>query len=243
MATKTKVKRGVSLSLHPAVITSIPGYEEARGYVAHSATALDSAYQSIEAVVKARAKLSRDESRTPKAQVLMAAELAEQYMGKLQKTFELSWDKLHSGIDHIDKQLSEPMEQQAGAGTISGEIRSHAKSLEHEERRKLISDALHRGDIKTTSAILGAPAYLSGLQAEEQKHYTRTYHEATNPELTRRLQVMTKAKEKLEQSKRIIRAEMDKAVGASKSEIDKLRTGSSEAEDELILKIFTQVGD
>ena len=241
MATTNEVKRNVSPTLHPANITGIPGYEEHKGYVVHSVTALDSAYQSIDAVIVAKRKLAIDESRTPKARIVEVAQLAEKYSTKLQKLFESSWDKLHAGINHIDKQLSEPMEQQAGTGTINGEIRAHAKALKTDERNKLIANALQSGDSKTVAAILGAPAYLSGLHDVEQERYTRMYHEATNPDLTKRLEVMKQAKEKLEQARPVIFKELERAVGASKFEIEKLKAASSEAEAALVLKEFTTV--
>lgn len=237
------IKNTVSPSLHPAIISSIAGYEEAKGYVSHATTAIDEARQSIEAVITARQKLAYDETRSPKYRILMTAQLAEKYLVGLQKKFESSWDKLHAGINHIDKQLSEPMEQQAGTGTINGEIRAHAKALKTDERNKLIANALQSGDSKTVAAILGAPAYLSGLHEVEQERYTRMYHEATNPDLTKRLEVMQQAKEKLEQARPVIFKELEKAVGASKFEIEKLKAASSEAEAALVLKEFTQVED
>jgi len=243
MATTNEVKAGVSPTLHPANITGITGYEEHKGYVVHSVTALDSAYQSVDAVIVAKRKLAIDESRTPKARIVEVAQLAEKYSAKLQKSFELSWDKLHAGINHIDELLSEPMEQQAGTGIINGEIRAHAKSLKPDERNKLIADALQSGDSKTIAALLGAPAYLSGLRDVEKDRYTRMYHESTNPDLTKRLEVMRQAKEKLEQARPVIFKELERAVGASKFEIEKLKAASSEAEAALVLKEFTQVED
>ena len=242
MAT-VKVNTAVSPTLSPVNITSLPGYEEHKGYVSQSVTALDSAYQSVAAVIEARHKLAVDESRTPKARIVEVALLAEKYSAQLQKTFEVNWDKLESGINHIDKQLSEPMEQQAAAGVINGEIRSHCKSLPHGKRNELIVEAMQSGDTKTLAAILGAPAYLSGLHQLEQERYTRMYHEETNPDLTARLDIMRKAQEKLVQARPVIHKEMERAVGASKFEVAKLRAASSEAEAALVLKQFTQLED
>lgn len=238
MATKTEIRTNVSPSLHPAMITNIEGYEQHKGYCGGAEDAFNFAYKSIQDVISTRHTVQLDESRTPKAKALAVATKAEQYMQRLQKTHSGSWDRLESGIRHIEKQLSEPLEQFAGAGVVNGEIRSHAKSLKHEERTKLITDALQKGDAKTCGAILGAPAYLSGLSEEQHKHYTRMYHEATQPELVSRLNVITQVKQKLEQSRDIIINEMEKAIGLSGAELQRLRDGSKAAEDALILKDF-----
>lgn len=240
MAT-TKIKRAVSPTLHPVNITSIPGYEDHKGYVSTSVTAMDSAYQAIEHVIEARNKLSRDESRTPKAQVLMAAQMADKYMEKLQKEFASCWDKLTAGINFTENELTKPLEDYAGSGSINSEIRAHFKNMKPGERVQFLSEAMERGDERTLKSVLGAPAYLSGMSEAEAKHVTRNYHTKNNPQLAQRLEVMKKTREKLEQAKPIILSEMEKAVGATRFELEKLKAASSEAEAALILKEFTSV--
>lgn len=85
MAIDGEVKLTVSPTLHPANITSIDGYETAKGYVADAVTTLDAAHQSVAHVIEARQKVNLDESRTPRAKVLMTAQLADKYSAKLQK--------------------------------------------------------------------------------------------------------------------------------------------------------------
>lgn len=241
MSINTQLKRSVSPSIHPAIITSIPNYENHKGYCGGAAEALDTVYKSVADVIAVRQTVHLDESRTPKAKSLAVADKAERYMANLQKTLAASWDRLDTGIRHIEKQLNAVIEQQASAGVVNGEIRAHAKSLSQTERAKLIQNALQCGDVKTLGAILGAPPYLSGLNDEELKHYTRSYHEATNPELVSRLNVVTQVKQKLEQSKSIIQKEMQEAVGLSPFELARLRAGSKAAEEALVLKEFTSV--
>lgn len=238
MAKETQVKSGVSPSLHPAVITSIQGYEQHKGYCGDAEAAFNAAYKSVEDVIATRKTVQLDESRTPKAKALAVANKAEQYMARFQKTHGACHDRLVAGISHIEKQLSEPLEQQAGAGIVNGEIRAHAKTLSRADRTKMISDAMQKGDVKVLGAILGAPAMLSGLSDEEHTHYTRMYHEKTNPELVARLSVVNQVKQKLEQSADLIKMEFTKAIGMSPKELQSLRDGSKAAEDALILKEF-----
>lgn len=243
MATKTEVKRNVSPSLHPAVITSIPGYEKYKGYCGDAESAFNVAYRSVEDVIATRKTVQLDQTRTPKAKTLAVADKAEKYVKKFQKTHGACHDRLVAGINHVEKQLSEPLEQQAGSSMVNGEIRAHTKSLSGTARGKIVKTALEKEDKKVLGAILGAPAMLSGLSDEEHAHYTRQYHEKTNPELVERLNVVKQVKQKLEQSADIIMSEFNDAIGLSPAELLSLREGSKAAEDALIVKEFAQVGN
>jgi DNA-binding phage protein/exonuclease VII small subunit len=239
MATTREVKHTVSPTLHIANITSIAGYEEAKSYVAHSTEAMDTAYQAIEHVQEARQKLQRDESRTQKSQVLMAAQMADKYLSTIQKKFESSWDRLTSGINHMELELSKPMELYAGIGNVASEIRAHSKSMETGKRMKFILEALESGDEKTLKSVLGAPAYLSGMSEVEQQGITRKYHSNQNPQMASRLDLMKQVRGKLEQAKPIVIKEMQKAVGVTIHELEKLKATNNEAEAALVLKEFS----
>lgn len=238
MAINGEVKLTVSPTLHPANITSIEGYEDAKGYVADVVAALDAAHQSVAHVIEARKKLALDESRTDRAKVLMTAQLADKYSEKLQKQFEMTWGRVDKAIQHTEQELSKPLQQQAGAGTVNGEIRAHAKSLSRDERVKLLTTAIESGDITTAGAILGAPAYLSGLSDIEHTHFTRQYHEATSPEVAKRLKVMKGAQEKLKRAHLALMQELEKAVGATRHEVERLKAATNAAEAALVMKEF-----
>jgi len=238
MATKREVKHTVSPSLHLSNITSIVGYESAKGYVHHAAEALDASYQAVEHVTEARRKLQLDESRTQKARVLMAAQLAEKHLSVLQAKFNSSHNKLSAGITHTEAELSKPLEEFAGIGNVATEIRAHLKSMSSGERIKFLSEALELGDEKTLKSSLGAPSYLSGMSQAEADHVTRSYHNKQNPEMASRLEVMKQVRSKLENAERIMVQAMEKAVGATHFEIEKLRAASNDAEAALILKEY-----
>lgn len=238
MAINGEVKTYVSPTLHSANITGIEGYEDAKGYVAHAATAFDAAYQSVAAVIEARQKLSLDESRTPRAKVLMAAQLADKYSEKVRKQFESSWGKLDAAIRHTEQELTKPVEEYAGIGNVATEIRAHLKNMPQGERMKFLSEALERGDERTLKSALGAPGYLSGMTEVEHKHFTRLYHNNQAPEVTARLEVMKGALNKLEKAHPVFMQELEKAVGASARDVERLMAASNEAEAALVLKEF-----
>lgn len=238
MSINTELKRTVSPTLHPANITGLVGYEPHRKYIAHATEAMDTAYQAIDHVMEARAKLALDASRTPKARILMAAQMAEKYMTQIQKKFECSWDRLTAGIDHTENELSTPLEEYAGIGNVATEIRAHLKSMSSGDRMSFLADSLDRDDERTLKSVLGAPAYLSGMTGIEQAHVTRNYHAKKNPEMAKRVEVMKLVLEKLERARPIVLIEMEKAVGVTRLELEKLKAASSEAEAALVLKDF-----
>jgi hypothetical protein len=241
MAIEGEVKTTVSPTLHPANITGLDGYEATKGYIAEAVTSMDAAHQSVAAVIEARQKLNLDQSRTPRAKVLMTAQLADKYSAKLQAQFESSWGRLDKAIAHTEGDLSQPLQQQAGAGSVNGEIRTHTKALSRDERVKLLTAAIGSGDITTAGAILGAPPYLSGLSDIEHTHFTRQYHEATNPEVAQRLKVMKGALDKLQRAHPALIQELEKAVGASRRDVERLQAATSEAEAALVMKEFNPV--
>ncbi|MBB3230957.1 hypothetical protein [Halomonas stenophila] len=238
MAANIEAKTNVSPTLHPFNITRIEGYEEARGYVSHAVTALDEAYQSVDAVHEARKKLQLDESRTNRAKVLMTAQLAEKYSARLQKTFESSWNKLNAAIQHTERELTQPVEEFAGIGNVATEIRAHVKNMSQGDRMNFLSEALKRGDQRTLKSVLGAPSYLSGMTGVEHEHFTRRYHSHQSPELSSRIEVMKATLDKLERAHPIFVKELEKAVGASRSDVERLQAASNEAEAALVMKEF-----
>src|SRR5690606_30504636 len=100
----------------------------------------------------------------------------------------------------------------AATGTINAEIRAHVKALTAEERMKFISAALREGDTKTLTAVLGAPAYLSGLGSEAARAFLRQYHEARSPETVRRLTATRAAIAMIEKNHLLAVSQMEKAM-------------------------------
>lgn len=239
MAINRGVKTHVSPTLHPSNITGMEGYnDETKGYVAHAVTALDAAYQSVAAVIEARQKLSLDESRTDRAKVLMTAQLADKYSEKLQRQFESSWNQLNDAIRHTEQTLSKPVEEYAGIGNVATEIRAHLKAMSSGERMQFLNEALERGDERTLKSVLGAPGYLSGLSDAELSHFTRQYHSKQAPEVTARLEVMKGALDRLERAHPALMQELEKAVGATRHEVERLKAATNAAEAALVMKEF-----
>ena len=84
--------------------------------------------------------------------------------------------------------------EQKASQQVSTEVRAHAKGLLNTvERDKLMNEAMAAGDHTTLTAILGAPAYLSGMSPELHATYLRHYNEQRDPQSAKRLKVLKQA--------------------------------------------------
>lgn len=129
--------------------------------------------------------------------------------------------------------MNTPLESDAEKMNISGEIRNYSRGLPLDERIRFLNDAVKNKDVKTLRAILGAPAYLSGMNDVEQKLRTREYHRAMQPQIGSRLQALTKTRDLLLDRSRLIFEEAQKAMGGSYKEIKRIRELHNRAHDAL----------
>jgi len=234
-----KVSTRISPTLHPDNIKALDGYNELTSpYLQIVVTVFNEAYQSIEAIYVARDRANKNASWTPAQKILQLSELGDKYMNLLSQRFDGVHNNLARTITSIEETLSKRIEQQANTG-LNGEIRTFVKSLEHGESAQMMRQAINDGDIKTLSAVLGAPHYLSGLSAIEHEKYLRDYHEAQNPELTSRLNVMSDAKKYIENHSTKVLTEIEKAVGADSAKVKQLRAAKTAAEEAFILRDFS----
>lgn len=239
MSIKKEIKNYVSPTLHPANITGLESYtNNTRGLIEHAAEALGECYQSVVAVIDARKKIKLDDSRTERAKVIQTAKLADQYSDRARQKCEASWKRLTDGINYTEKELTKPVEEYAGIGNVATEIRAHLKGMKQGQRMQFLNTALENGDERTIRSAIGAPEFLSGMTAPEHSHFTRLYHTKTSPGLVARLEAMKGAREKLEQARDVFIGEMEKAVGANRFEVERLKAASNAAEAALVMKQF-----
>mgnify|MGYP000687003865 CR=1 FL=1 len=66
--------------------------------------------------------------------------------------------------------------------------------------------------------------------------YLRQFHEASQPEIAKRLAVMKKARDKMDSVAQLIKTGFEQALGANKTKVAKLRKANSEAEKAFILR-------
>lgn len=224
-----------SPALHPENVRGIDGYDdETRSYLAPTEEAFTAAYTGITAVWDTRAVLDKDTSRNDDAKVLQLDALAGKQLLHITSTFDRARGNLVKAIDGIERELTAPVQSRAGVA-VAGEIRSYCNALPTDKQLGFIERAINSGDETTIGALLGAPPYLSGLTPEMQQAWTKIYREKNMPDKAKRLRAMQGAVEMIEQRAGLVFSALEKAVGAPRHKIQRLREASTAAEKALIM--------
>ncbi|MBS1832579.1 MAG: hypothetical protein JST65_07700 [Acidobacteria bacterium] len=232
----TEIDPRITPALHPLNVREVEGYDdETAPVLAPTETAFDAAYRSIGEVYAAKDKVERNLAWTPEARLIQLDDFARKHLDRVTRTFDTTRANLEKGIAALEADLTQPVVARAAA-SISAEVRAHVKALPTGKRMETIRKAIEDGDTDVATAVLGAPAMLSGLDANMQKILLRLYHERTNPSTAKRLKVMQGAKDLIERNAPLIFGQFEKAVGAPGHKVKKLREAKSEAEAALILR-------
>jgi hypothetical protein len=225
-----KVDSRVTPSLHPLNVTKLDGYSESTAvFVAPTERVLAEAYEGIARVHNAREAARTDPTLTEAAQLIKTDEMAQKVFAKVAKAFDAECANLSKGIAHIEKELTAPVTAKA-AHPIAAEIRAHIKSMPVEKRVSFVQAAINSGDETTASSVLGAPAYLSGIDANMQAVLVRLYREKMTPDAAARLKVMRGAKELLENRGGLVLLQLEKAVGAQSHVIRRMREAKGKSD-------------
>ncbi len=225
----------ISPSLHPDNVRSIEGYgDDVAVFLGPTEVAFNVAYTGIQEVWNARTLAERNEAWTPEARVIHVDNYAQKHMERITREFDKVSGNLGKTIASLEKDLNTPIESRTG-NQVASEVRAHCKALATGERIGFVQRAINGGDETTITALLGAPAYLSGLTPDLQATYTKLYREKNSPEVAKRLRVLNAAKEMLDNRCGLVFIELDKAVGCDPRKLKRLRAANSAAEKALIM--------
>lgn len=155
--------------LHPELV-------EAASTVGEVET-LRSVYQDYKKLLSSTkvALQTEDPSRTAEAHYL---EVHSAFKKKLEAIANRSTDATTSAkkaIATIEKDIANLLEVRDGPH--ANEIRQHVKGLPAAERVPFVVAAIDSGDKETVAAIMGGPAYLSGLAAEQREILWNAYEQ------------------------------------------------------------------
>lgn len=215
--------------LHPANVKRVEGYNDATAhYLAATDTAFSTAYEGLRAVHDARETAEKNPGWNEAQRLIQVDKFAKKKCEQITRTFAKTEADLRTNIAQVEKELTAPVESRAGT-SISAEIRAHVKAMATTERHTFIQQAIAGGDTTTVGALVGAPAYLSGLTVEMQKLYLRQHREMMAPELAQRLKAMQGALALIEQRVGLLFGEIDKAVGAPPQKVAELQKAQSAA--------------
>ena len=191
-------------------------------------SAFDLAHQTLAAIHDARVAATQDATINENARLVMTADFADKVTERTTKAFDYATTALTNNINALEKSLAEPVLERA-AHTISVEIRAHVKGLKAEGGSILdfVRRAIDAGDHDTVSAVLGAPAYLSGMTPEQQQVMLRMYHAKSRPDVAKRLAAAKAAQDYLDRNAGQFMPQVEKAIGGDWRKVQMLRKSSN----------------
>ncbi len=226
----------VTPSLHPDNVKEVDGYDEQTApYVSLAETAFSEAYIGIGQVHSAREKARTNPTWTEAQQIIQTQDFADKVFSRIARQMDGAMASLGKGIAALEAQLSAPVTSVAAQG-VAVEIRAHVKALPNNKRLGFIQSAFAAGDAVTVSSVLGAPSYLSGLDAGMQGALLRQWHERNSPEVAQRLKTMKGARDLITNRGGLVFGELEKAVGAPPGKAKALREAKTAAEKAFVFR-------
>lgn len=229
-----EVDTRVTLSLHPRNVRELDSYdEETATILGPTETAFSEAYDGIGKVHDARDAASRNPTWNEAHQLIEVDGFAQKQFGHIAARFDNVAINLNKIVSSIETDLAAPIQSQSSQ-TLSGEIRSYVANLPDGKRMAFVQQAITDNDTRTASAVLGGPAYLSGITPDMQSVLTRIYHEHHEPLKAKRLRAAQGALSLIGERAGLVFSQLEKAVGAPPHKIAKLRAAKSAAEKHFI---------
>jgi hypothetical protein len=211
-----KIDTRVSTSLDPENLRLSDDYtDETAKFVGGVVNAFNDAFVTLGKLHDAREAAEGNGAWTPENRVIIVKKEADKHQERILRRFDQAARDLEANIKHTESQLMEPLREQAGLGSLNGEVRSFVRGLNRSEREAFMRQALGQDDDATLTAVLGAQPFLSGLTPLDRDHYLRDYHTKKRPDLVRRLDVMRRFEERLHAARPILFTQMSKAIGAT----------------------------
>ncbi len=225
-----KIDTRVSPALDPETYRAMEGYnDDTRGYVDDVINAFNDIYVTLGKVHDARVLAEKNPAWTPENRVLIVGQEANKQKERVSRRLDRAYQDLKGRIAHTEGELSRPLTERAGLGSLNGEVRGFVRGLNRGEREAFMNAALERDDGPTLEAILGAQPFLSGLTPLDQEHYLRLHHVKKNPHLVARLDLMQRMLDMIHRSGPVVHAQFEKAVGAKPSLVGALRAANDQA--------------
>lgn len=203
----------ISPTLHPDVSAVIDDYdEETRPVLGQTETAVSMAFEALKSIHDAKAAAKTNPTLNDFAQLVQVDDFATKRMAPVMQTWDRAIDALNNNVVALEKELNGPVKARADS-PIAVEVRAAIKGLDMGERMAAIQKAIRDGDEAVATAVLGAPAMLSGIDPELQDSYRREWHEKQKPLEAKRVRAMKQAADLLNGRVKILKKEWTEAVG------------------------------
>jgi len=217
----------ITPSLHPINVRELDGYDsETSGILGMTEGAFANAYEQLGKVYDACEAVRADPTLTEAAALVKAQDYADRVLTGIAQRFDRAADNLKTIVASIETELSAPVESKA-SNSLSAEIRAYCKSLPEGERMSFVRQAITDGDTRSATAILGAPAYLSGINAGMQSILTRMFHEHHEPLKAKRLKAAKAGLGLIGERAGLVFSQLQQAVGADHKKVARYRAAAA----------------
>lgn len=215
----------VSMDLHPQQILGMAEYDSDTAInFTDTIAAFDEARKAVSKVYDAKQAVAGDPTLNEAAKLLKVDDLASKLVASVLTRMVKAESYHRDAVRVIGQSFSEPLNQRA-AHTISVEIRAYVKAMAEQQgtstvdkRQKqsalgFLMNAINDHDHDTMSAVLGAPAYLSGITRENQQMLKRRWHEVASAPSFKKLKAHEAGLALLQRKGGLVQLVLEKAVG------------------------------
>ncbi len=208
-----EVDTRISPTLHPDVSLQIEDYdEETRPLLGQTETAVSMTFEALKAIHDAKAAAATNPTLNEFAQLVQVDDFATKRMSPVMKAWDSAIGALNNNVVSLEKELNAPVKALA-SGTVAAEVRAAIKLLDVGKRMAVLQKAINDGDEAVATAVLGAPAMLSGIDPELQDSYRREWHERQKPVEAKKVRAMKAAADLLNGRVRLLKKAHTDAVG------------------------------
>ncbi|MFT3666316.1 hypothetical protein [Piscinibacter sp.] len=208
-------------------ISKLDGYEDHAASLAGSVAAFDAMHAAVVSIIDARDKSTRDPTLgSEAAQVLKVATFADKLMEAASRKADSAYQSLTAQIKATEEELGRAVAVGTHT-TLATEIRAHAKS--EKSPAQFVGNLIAQGDAQSVSAILGAPAFLSGLTEDMRAALIKQWNAKRNPALTKRLALLQAVSGKLEHAGASLFGTVERAMGVKYETVKRLRDAQAAA--------------
>lgn len=217
----------VSADLHPGVVAHLDSYDDdTASILARTESAFDNAYKTLIRVNDAAEAARSDPTMTAAAAIVKSQTFADQAFKGIAAGFDGATDNLKTVIAGIEREFSAPIECQAGT-MMSGELRAYVAKLDQNKRLDFVMNAIKDDDQRLATAVLGAPAVLSGLKPEMMPVLRQMYFEHHQPVQAKRLKAAKAGLDLLGARAGLVFRNLERAVGADRATVNKHRAAAA----------------
>jgi hypothetical protein len=219
----------VTPSFDSANVRALPHYDDDTAPLFGPVVdAFDTALAVVGRIHDAREAAAQDTTLNENARIVKVADFADTLLETATRAFDRANTVVGNNIAALEKALTEPVESSAANSAVSREIRDHVRGLKGVGAAMgFVTDCIKRRDFGSASAVLGAPHFLSGLTPEAQAVLLRMFHEARDPQTSKRLAALKAAQEHLDRNSPLLFKQVEKAVGGDYRKVQMIRKGAN----------------